>query len=291
MTGTQYAAELQFATDFATWAGEEILRIAAQTYRVDTKADGTVVTAADQEINRSFIEQVISHFPEDSVLGEEASHRAAAANGRTWVIDPIDGTRQFILGIPVFMVSIALVVAGRPVVGVASNPSTRDLYRATLGGGSFRNGSAIRVSTRDGITEPLTLVGAGSRLTPGSLDADTLVKVVVSPDFQVTSHRYPLPTVFAGCKVAEGTWDADLYNSTGAHDVAAVCILVREAGGTVTNRHGRDQRYDEAVDGCVSSNGAQHDTLVRQWAGTRHQPPGSEQLSERPQAGIQREGP
>lgn len=273
MTGEKYSAELQFAIDFVAQAGQQILRLAEQAYRVDTKHDGTVVTSADLEINRSFIEQVVNHFPEDSVLGEEASHSAAGDNDRTWVIDPIDGTQQFILGVPVFMVSVALVVAGRPVLGVVSNPSTRDLYWATLGGGSFRNGTAIHVSTRDGRTEPLTLVGAGSTPTPGSLDADTLLKALVSPTFQTTPHRFPWPTVFSGCKVAEGTWDADLYDSTGAHDVAAICILIREAGGTVTNRHGADQRYDEAVNGCISSNGAQHSTLVQRWASIRHQPP------------------
>ncbi|ADB31129.1 inositol monophosphatase [Kribbella flavida DSM 17836] len=273
MTAVSYAAELQFAFDFVSRSVREILRTAEQAYRIDTKRDGTVVTSADLEINRSFIEHVVDRFPGDSVLGEEASHSAAGGNGRTWVIDPIDGTQQFILGVPVFMTSIALVVAGRPVLGVLSNPSTRDLYWATTGGGAFRNGTAIHVSTRDGRTEPLTLVGAGAMPTPAGLDADTLLETFVSPTFRTTAHRFPWPTVFSGCKVAEGTWDADLYDSTGAHDVAAICILVREAGGTVTNRHGADQRYDTAVDGCVSSNGAQHSTLVRHWADVRHQPP------------------
>jgi fructose-1,6-bisphosphatase/inositol monophosphatase family enzyme len=63
--------------------------------------------------------------------------------------------------------------------------------------------------------------------------------------------------------VAEGSWDADLFGQTAAHDVAAVCLLVREAGGTVTDRRGADQRYDRPVDGCLLSNGLLHEHLVR----------------------------
>jgi histidinol-phosphatase len=263
MTPLPYVDELRFARDFATRAGDRILRFATDGYSVDTKTDRTVVTTADLEVNHWFIEQVIARFPGDGVLGEEACH--PSTGDRTWVIDPVDGTQQFVLGIPVFMVSIALVDDGEPVVGVAHNPSTRETFWATTGGGAFRNGTPIHVSSRDGVAEPLTIAGSGATPVPSGLDSDALIRAFVSPSLRSTAYRFPWPTVFSGTKVAEGTWDADLYNHTAAHDVAAVCVLVREAGGTVTDRTGTDQRYDAPVNGCVLTNGRCHDELIRQW--------------------------
>jgi fructose-1,6-bisphosphatase/inositol monophosphatase family enzyme len=260
---TPYAQELRFAREFADAAAALIRRVSAGGYRIDTKADRTLVTTADREVNRQFIERVRQRFPGDGVLGEEASHPGDGP--RTWVVDPMDGTQQFVLGIPVFMVSIALVEDGRPVMGVAANPSTRETYWAESGAGAYREGTRLHVSNRDGITEPAIVSGGGAHPGPGGLDADTLLRVSTSPAVRSTAQRFPWPTVFSGCKVAEGSWDADLFGQPAAHDVAAVCVIVREAGGTVTNRFGDDQRYDAPVEGCVLSNGLLHEHLVRQW--------------------------
>lgn len=261
---TRYARELLFARDFTADAAALVRRIAAQGYDVATKADRTLVTTADLEVNRRFVERVAQRFPGDGVLGEEAG--CPGDGPRTWVIDPVDGTSQFVLGIPVFMVSIALVVDGRPVVGVAGNPSTGETYWAEAGAGAYRDGTRLRVSRRDGVTEPAIVSGGGAHpVPPAGLDADTLVRVRTAPGAGSTPQRFPWPTVFSGCKVAEGSWDGDLYGQDAAHDVAAVCVLVREAGGTVTDRRGADQRYDFPVDGCVLSNGLLHAHLVRHW--------------------------
>jgi fructose-1,6-bisphosphatase/inositol monophosphatase family enzyme len=260
---SRHAEELRFARSFAEDASERIRRLTTDGYRVATKPDQTLVTTADHEVNQAFIERVRARFPGDGVLGEEASLPAGGA--RTWVIDPVDGTQGLVLGIPVYMVSIALVEHGRPVVGVATNPSTQQTYWATTGGGAYRDGTRLRVSTRDGITVPATVCGGGGVPNPGGLNADGLLRLVTAPHADSTTYRFPWPTVFSGCKVAEGVWDGDLYGQTAAHDVAAVCVLVREAGGTVTDRSGADQRYDVPVDGCISSNGRIHNLLVQGW--------------------------
>jgi fructose-1,6-bisphosphatase/inositol monophosphatase family enzyme len=92
-----------------------------------------------------------------------------------------------------------------------------------------------------------------------------LLRVTTAAEFASQPRRFPWPSVFSGCKVAEGAWDADLYSGVAAHDVAAVCLLVREAGGTVTDRTGGDQRYDGPVNGCLLSNGKVHAALVEEW--------------------------
>jgi fructose-1,6-bisphosphatase/inositol monophosphatase family enzyme len=259
-----YRDELAFTLAYATWAGERIRRIIDADYDIDTKADHSPVTTADHVVNTEFIDQVAARFPSDGVLGEEASH--ATGGARTWVIDPVDGTQHLILGLPVFMVSIALVENGQPVLGVAHNPSTRQSYWAVAGGGAHRDGALIHVSARDGTGPPATVNGEGLEANPGNLTSDTLLRMTTAPDLALSPYRYPWPTVFAGCKVAEGNWDGALYGRGSAHDVAAVCLLVREAGGRVTDRTGADQRYDGMVNGCVLSNGAIHGQLVRHWA-------------------------
>lgn len=260
---TAWQDELRFAVACARGAGERIRRIAAAGYRIDIKEDESPVTTADREVNAWFIERAQERYPRDRVLGEEADRDGDEA--RTWLIDPVDGTQQLILGIPVFMVSIALVADGCPVVGVACNPSTRECYWASAGGGAHRDGTPIRVSERDGRREPAIVCGEGADPNPGDLTSDTLLRVSLTPQLRGRSCRFPWPTVFSGCKVAEGVWDADLYGRTAPHDVAAVCLIVREAGGTVTDRHGDDQRYDRPVDGCLLSNGLIHSGLVEHW--------------------------
>jgi histidinol-phosphatase len=258
-----WTAELDFAREFATRAGQQIRQIVTLGYQVEDKSDQSPVTTADRWVNDRFISEVRDRFPGDGVLGEEASH--VTDGDRTWVIDPVDGTQQLILGIPVFMVSIALVLNGEPVVAVAHNPSTRESYWAGHGTGAYRDGTRLAVSAHDGVTAPATVSAAGATASPGGLNSDTLLRVTAGTGFDSRPRRFPWPSVFSGCKVAEGAWDADLYSGTAAYDVAAVCLLVREAGGTVTDRIGVNQRYDRPVNGCLLSNGVVHNALVEEW--------------------------
>ncbi len=263
MSPPRWGEELEFVRRFAAAAGRQVLATAARGNHVRTKADGTPVTTADHLVNRRFVDEVKARFPGDGVLGEEASHHTGSP--RTWVIDPVDGTQQLLLGVPVFMVSVALVHDGRPVVAAAANPSTGQSYWASAGGGAYRDGTRLRVSSRDGATTPAVVCASGSVPTATDLNADTLLRLDAARG-RTTPVRYPWPTVFSGCKVAEGSWDADLYSGSSAHDVAAVCLLVRESGGTVTDRLGGDQRYDTDVDGCLMANPLIHDHLVQQWS-------------------------
>jgi fructose-1,6-bisphosphatase/inositol monophosphatase family enzyme len=260
--GFDTGPDLDFALDFCDRAGQTVRDLVASGFDIDIKADATPVTTVDRLLNDRFIDEVRKRFPGDAVLGEEASHPTDAA--RTWVIDPIDGTRSLILGIPVFMVSIALVVDGRPVVAVTHNPSTRQTYRATLSGGAFRDGTRLSVSRRQGTAgEPVTVGGTGAVASDGGLNADSLLRCADGAD--PVPVRYPWPSVFSGCKVAEGAWDAVLDSSGSPWDVAAIALLVAEAGGTVTDRRGARQRYDRAVNGCLLSNGLVHDDLAEAW--------------------------
>jgi len=263
MTAPRYAEEVRFARSFTTAAAGHIRTVLRSGIRVNDKPDATPVTNADLEVNHTFIDRVRREFPRDGVLGEEASHPASGP--RTWVIDPVDGTQQLLLGIPTFMISIALVREGRPVVAVAANPSTRELYWAVEGHGAHRGRRRLQVSHRDGIAQEAIVSGGGATPMLPGLDADGLLRLTAHQQVRTTACRFPWPSAFSGCKVAEGTWDGDLYGQSSAHDVAAVCLLVREAGGRVTDRQGHDQRYDAPVNGCILSNGHVHEALLHHW--------------------------
>jgi histidinol-phosphatase len=258
-----FRAELDFALDCARQSGEQIRDIAS-SYEVAHKGDGSLVTTADLQINEWFVEQAAERFPADRVLGEELS--SSAGGPRTWVIDPLDGTSQFVLGIPVWMIAIALTDEdGRPIVAVAHNPSLRtgsgSMYWAIEGGGAFRDGVPIRVSTRDGSAVPAWIRGEATERVSDALSG-SLLEVAFAPTVKAAERRV-LPAVFACCLVAEGSLDGVLYTGSGAHDVAAGALLVRAAGGMVTDLTGAEQRYDAPVNGGVLSNGHIHDALLR----------------------------
>lgn len=129
--------------------------------------------------------------------------------------------------------------------------------------------ATVRDATRGQLTihlkadqSPALVCGTGDAPTTASLDADSLLSVRLDA---VVASRYRWPSVFSGSKVAEGSWDADLHSGGSAHDAAAVCLLVREAGGTVSDRDGGEQRYDRPLNGCLLSNGRVHARLLEAW--------------------------
>lgn len=262
-----HAGELAFVRAFVHDAVEHVRGLRAAGFRTETKADRSLVTTADHDVNRLFIERVAAHFGDDRVLGEEESR--AAPGPRTWVIDPIDGTEQFVLGIPTSMIAVALVGAdGQPVVAAVANPATGETYWAVRGHGAHRDGVPLRVSDRDGVRAPAIIRASGPPATEATLRTDGLVRMATATEPEVVPVWFPWPSAFSGCKVAEGSWDADLYGHTGAWDVAATALLVTEAGGRATDRRGREQRYDGAVDGCILTNGSVHDAIVERWRPT-----------------------
>ncbi|MDY7100818.1 MAG: inositol monophosphatase [Actinomycetota bacterium] len=264
MSSPAHADELAFVRAFVDDAVELVRGLRADGFRTETKPDRSLVTTADHEVNRRFIDAVASTFGDDRVLGEEESREAAGP--RTWVIDPIDGTEQFVLGIPTSMIAVALCdAAGQPIVATAANPATRETYWAVRGHGAHRDGVRLRVSDRNGVTAPAIVRASGPPATEASVHSDGLVRMATADAPEVVPVWFPWPSAFSGCKVAEGSWDADLYGHIGAWDVAATALLVTEAGGRATDRYGRDQRYDGPVDGCVLSNGLVHDAIVERW--------------------------
>jgi histidinol-phosphatase len=240
------------AIEAARAAGEIAMRYYRGGFEVTIKPDQTPVTEADREAERAIIAILERAFPDHGFLGEEFGARGDATT--RWIIDPIDGTKNFVRHVPVWAVLIALEERGEVTTGVVHNPVSGDLYWARRGEGAFLNGERVRVS--DGTDfEAATLLHSSLRLWRATPHWDGFVRLV-----DATGRQRGFGDYLGYGLVAEGK--AELYVEVDLKpwDVAAVQILVEEAGGRVTDFTGRPNIYDGRV---LASNGHLHDEALR----------------------------
>ena len=250
-----YQKEIEFAKSMAADAG----KIMKKYYRIDQgveiKDDTTPVTLADTEINSLLIERVKAEFSDCGVLGEEESWNEDRE--KLWVCDPIDGTVGFILHIPTSAFSLAYVVDGVVKAAVAYNPFVDELYYAVIGGGAFRNGQPIKVSTKSWGEQVHIAQSSGGKDPFRDVE---LVAHLASQKIYINSSP---GIVYHGCLIAEGSIEGRVFMYHTAHDIAAVKLIIEEAGGKVTDIDGNEQRYDRKLNGAVMSNGLIHDELLK----------------------------
>jgi myo-inositol-1(or 4)-monophosphatase len=244
----QFSEELETAREAVGVAGSIIMALYGKNYRIEEKGKGNPVTTADLEANRKIREIILGRYPEDGWLSEEDKDNAQRLRAdRVWVIDPIDGTKEFIEGIPQFAVSVGLVVGGRPMVGVVYNPAEEKLYHAVKGRGSMLNDRAIHVSLREEVPGASLLV---SRSEPRRKFQSFANMCRLEP---MGSIAYRL------AKVAEGEGDGTLtFRSLHEWDVCAGVLIVEEAGGVVLDGGGKTLVFNQQTAlyrGIVASNG------------------------------------
>lgn len=246
---------LDFATTLAHQAGKIMLQHFQIGIEKEDKADGSPVTIADKQINHMVIEAVMQTYPDHAVLGEEESHAQEKAE-YVWVCDPIDGTTPFMHGIPTSQFSLALVHNGQPVVGVLYDPYMKRLYTAVKGEGAFLNDSKLQVSDKTSL--------AGNFMSSPTHKVPLFKVIEVLGSLQkvgVKAYCHFCITYEVGY-VASGQWVGNIFGYPTAHDIAAVKVIVEEAGGKVTDLLGNEQRYDQPIKGAIISNGLVHDELV-----------------------------
>ena len=253
-----YNEYLDFAKKLALNAGKIMWEhFFAKNNKVLFKEDRTPVTEADRIINDYVIMEVKKHYPTHSVDGEEQKN--IQDSEYVWVLDPIDGTSMFTRHVPVAVFSLALVVNGEVKVGVVYDPFLEEMYTAIKGEGAFLNNKPIHVSDKE-----YGSLGSSIDICMWT-DAkyDTLKLIEQIRDNNKTSQLGS--TAHASMLVARGTISAEIFPGSehGHCDIAASSLIVSEAGGTVTNFWGEDQRYDRDIDGCVLSNGVTHEKLLK----------------------------
>lgn len=262
-----YQTELAIAKELAAEAGKIMLGYFNSAAADPTlKSDRTIVTKADTDINDLVIKVLAEKTPTYSVWGEEQSV-LLIDSPYTWVCDPVDGTQPFAKAIPISTFSLALVNNdGQSVLGVIYDPFQDRLYEAVVGGGAFLNGTKITVSdthSLDGayIDEELWL-NHEEQVTFDD-PKDTLNKAGA----KVTTL---CSACITGCFVAQGSYDALLFGQGKPEDIAALAVIVTEAGGQVTDLFGNEQRYDKNIRGAIVSNGLIHEALVKQLSVTNY---------------------
>jgi histidinol-phosphatase len=252
---TSVANDLALALEMADAADALTLdRFGALDLRIDTKPDLTPVTDADESAEELLRASLTMHRPDDSVFGEELGG-TPAFTGRQWVLDPIDGTKNFVRGVPVWCTLIALLVDGTPIVGVVSAPALGRRWWAGAGEGAFTSfGGAKRRISVSGVDDLPSaslsfsdLTGWGERRSRFIDLTDEVWRIRAYGDFW--SH----------CLVAEGAVDIAIEPDLKPWDLAPLDILVREAGGTFTNFHGEPGPHGVSA---VSTNGLLHDAVL-----------------------------
>jgi myo-inositol-1(or 4)-monophosphatase len=255
----QYSEELAAAERTAGAAGAAVMELFKGKFDVREKSKNNPVTTADIEANRIIREHILGLFPDDGWLSEEdqdSSHRLTRS--RVWVVDPIDGTKEFIEGVPEFAVSIGFVVDGRPRLAVVYNPAAKRFYKAALGQGASLNGAAIRVSPREQLEGALLLV---SRSEPQKKFQTFVDHCDINP---VGSIAYRL------AKVAGGDGDATItFRTIHEWDICAGVLMVEEAGGRVVDGDGHAMRFNREFPkhrGVVAANVRLTGGLQSLWA-------------------------
>ena len=222
------------------------------TFEVKSKGPNNPVTTADLAADRLLHQRLMDAFPDDGWLSEETADAPARLDRRrVWVIDPIDGTKEFIQGLPEFTISVALVVAGQAVLGLVHNPITGELFHALRGGGAFVDGQRAHVSQRAQVNGA-QVIASRSEFKRGAFDALQAPLEIVPTG----SIAYKLALVAAGR--ADATWSQRPKHEW---DICAGVLLVQEAGGRVTDLDGRFHRFNQPhpeVNGIVATNGHLH---------------------------------
>ena len=225
---------LRFAKDIAYYAGDIMKKYFNTDNHQTYKGDRTIVTIADKEINSYLIQKVKEKYPEHAVDGEEEQYSSAS---HVWVCDPVDG---------------------KPIIGVVYDPFTDNLYSAAIGKGAYKNDKKIHVND-------YTLSDVRSYNHYDMFPLSEFNMYDILQEFKTKTTFISVGTIIrAAMCVADGEFTSAVFPGKQHKncDVAAVKVIVEEAGGIVTDFYGNDQRYDRDINGAVITNGVVHDEIL-----------------------------
>lgn len=246
--------EKQTALKAAKQAGKILLHYYGKKEYVKQKSNKTLVAKADLEANKAVIKTIKKHFPEHSILSEETGFEDNESDFK-WVIDPLDGTHNFLHELPIFGTSIALEYKDKVVLGVLNFPILRFIAVAEKSKGAFLNGKRINVSDRKTLNHSFIAFEyayANRKEKIGFLEK-LIHKTIDIRNFGAAVYNLLL--------VARGKCDAFVVISTNEWDIAAGFLLVEEAGGKITDLKGR--KWTPHQNSYVVSNGKVHKELLK----------------------------
>lgn len=251
---------MQVMVQAVTKAGRSLRRDFGEVeqLQVSMKGPGDFVSAADRQAEEVLFAELSRVRPGYGFLMEERGAIPGTDPDHRWIVDPLDGTTNFLHGIPVFSISVALERSGVLVAGVVFNPATDELYTAERGGGAFLNDRRIRVAARRDLTEAVIATGIPHLGKPAHdrfREELTVVQAKVAGVRRFGSAALDLAMVASGR--FDGYWERNLQ----AWDIAAGIVLVREAGGFVTDADGFDNMLSKGS--IAAGNEAMHGGLLK----------------------------
>jgi myo-inositol-1(or 4)-monophosphatase len=209
----------------------------------------------DLKSQAMIVETLHRDFADSPVIAEEGRQQSCNAEA-LWLVDPLDGTTNFTRGIELFSVAICFCVNLQPVAAVVYHPLFDHLYTAESGGGAFLNGRQLRVSANTSLEEFTVSSNLSYRNEERLVILDNLGRLMLN----TAGLRLIFSVALELCFVGRGSFDAAMIYKANPWDMAAGCLIAREAGGRVTNWLGEEWRISDA--NCLASNARQHERLL-----------------------------
>jgi histidinol-phosphatase len=249
----QWRQRYEVAVEATRRGGQTALRYFDGALEVETKADQSPVTIADRETETLLRQALAEAFPTDGFLGEEHGD-APGTSGYRWIIDPIDGTRNFVRGIPIWATLVGLEYQGEVIAGVCDIPTLGHTYRALRGDGAYRNEKRIRVSDGTDLSQAIVFYSSLSWFMKAGREREFL-------ELSRRAERLRGFGDFYGhVLVAQGSGEIMIEHGVHAWDVAAIQPIVEEAGGRFSDWEGNVTIHRPDV---LITNGKLHDEVLR----------------------------
>ena len=237
-------ALLNVAVMAARRAGAVLIRnlVKLEKLKVEKKGHNDFVSEADRAAERAIIDVIQKHYPEHAILAEESGAQGEASANTVWIIDPLDGTTNYLHGFPVFAVSIGVKVDGRMAHGVVYDPLRQELFTATRGSGAQLDEHKIRVSGQTEMSR--ALIGTGFPFREGGADIEPYLGMLGKVVRNTSGVRRPGAAALDLCYVAAGRLDGFWEVGLAPWDLAAGSLIIREAGGIVSGLDGSEGYLD-----------------------------------------------
>ena len=258
--GTSGKTAIEVARDAAIRAGDILTDRFLKVNRVSFKGRGNIVTDVDTAVETEVLTILRREFPQMGTLGEESAG-VSPDKGYVWIVDPLDGTRNYASGIPFYSVVVGLALDGETLVGVNYDPARSEMFEAERGKGAFLNGGPIKVSEKSAIEDCIV----GMDLSYDNEGAANGLDVVRSIWPGMQTARVMGSSALGIAYAAAGRTDLYFHHRLEPWDQVAGILLVEEAGGIITDRSGK--RAVLYSDGLIASNATLHAEFMRRTEG------------------------
>jgi myo-inositol-1(or 4)-monophosphatase len=248
---------LSVARDAAKSAGLILLDCARTGFHIEHKNPINLVTDADHAAEQCVVDHIRRHHPDHRILAEERGGDAHGSSPFRWIIDPLDGTTNFAHGFPVYAVSIGVEYLNELLIGVVYDPTRNELFTAEAGGGAFLNGRSLAVSNTDTLNAALLVTGFAYDIRENANNnLDHFVRFTLNTQGVRRTGSAALDLCYVAAGRFDGFWEVKLS----AWDMAAGVVILREAGGRITDLRGNPHSVNQPE--LVASNGRIHDEML-----------------------------